>query len=221
MKPRALRERQSPLLRLLSGAVRLIGCAAILAILVTQTPLAYYYGSPLREESHPQHSDAIVLLSHGQLDDVFLSPVGAQRTLAALRLYKLGFAPVIISSGSSQWDGLDQAGVQARWLTLAGVPSEAIIAERKSDRTHGSAIEVVKLLKMHGWQSAVIVTSELDVPRVRAAFRKLGFENLSFQQVPEFGTPSNSLYYSSGWKAFYHATYEYAGLVLYKWRGWI
>jgi len=77
-------------------------------------------------------------------------------------------------------------------VDAAGVPGESIITERKSVRTRGSVIEVVKLLKMHGWQSAVIVTSELDVPRVRAAFRKLGFENLSFQQVPEFGTPSNS-----------------------------
>ena len=67
----------------------------------------------------------------------------------------------------------------------------------------------------------MIVTSELDVPRVRAVFRKLGFYNLSFQEVSEFGPPSVTLYYAAGWSAFYHATYEYAGLILYKWKGWI
>jgi uncharacterized SAM-binding protein YcdF (DUF218 family) len=162
----------------------------------------------------------IVLLSHGQVDDQWLSPEGAQRTWAALRLYKSGFAPAIISSGSSH-GGLDQAGLQAQWLMLAGVPSEAILVERQSSRTYESAVEVVKILKEHKWRSAVVVTSELDVPRVRAVFRKLGFSNFSFQQVPEFGPPSTILYYRSGWRAFYHATYEYAGLLFYKWKGWI
>jgi len=128
-------------------------------------------------------------------------------------------APVIISSGSSH-GGLDQAGLQAKWLMLAGVPAEAVLVERQSARTHDSAREVVNILKANGWQSAVIVTSELDVPRVRGVFHKLGYFNLSFQQVPEFGVPTG-IYYHSGWRAFYHATYEYAGLVLYKWNGWI
>jgi len=161
----------------------------------------------------------IVLLSHGQLGNQWLSAEGAQRTWAALRLYKSGFAPVIISSGSS--GGRDQAGLQAKWLLLAGVPSEAILIDRRSSRTYESAVEVLKILRANGWQSAVIVTSELDVPRVRAVFRKLGFSDLSFQQVPEFGSPSSILFYHSGWRALYHATYEYAALVLYKWKGWI
>ncbi len=162
----------------------------------------------------------IVLLSHGQLDDRWLSPEGAQRTWAALQLYKAGLAPVIISSGSSH-GGLDQAGLQAKWLMLAGVPSQAIIIERQSSRTYQSAREVANILKANGWQSGVIVTSELDVPRIRGVFRKLGYSNLSFQQVPEFGPPTGILFYHSGWRAFYHATYEYAGLLLYKWKGWI
>jgi uncharacterized SAM-binding protein YcdF (DUF218 family) len=184
------------------------------------TPLAYFYGSPLREPSSPQPSDAIVLLSHGQLDNQWLSPEGAQRTWAALKLYKMGAAPVIISSGSSR-HGFDQATLQAKWLMLAGVPSTAVIVERQSSRTYESGIQVIKILRAHGWNSAVIVTSELDAPRVRAVFRKLGYSNISFQQVPEFGRPMGAFYYSSGWRAFYHATYEYAALAMYKWKGWI
>ena len=159
-------------------------------------------------------------MSHGQLGDAWLSPEGAQRTWAALRLYKSGFAPMIISSGSSH-GGLDQAGLQAKWLMLAGVPSQAIVVERRSARTYQSALEVVQILKRNGWQSAVIVTSDLDVPRIRGVFRKLGFTKLSFQPVPEFRRPTGIIYYSSGWRAFYHATYEYAALISYKWRGWI
>ncbi len=221
MKLRARQERRPrPLRRFVFIASRLTVWTAIVLCLITLTPLAYYYGSPLREPSRPQPSDAIVLLSHGQLDDRWLSPEGAQRTWAALKLYKSGYAPVIISSGSSH--GVSgQASLQAKWLQLAGVPSQAILVESKSSRTYESAIEVIKILKANGWHSAVIVTSEMDVPRVRGVFRKLGFSNLSFQQVPEFGPPSGISYYHSGWRAFYHATYEYAGLVVYKWKGWI
>jgi uncharacterized SAM-binding protein YcdF (DUF218 family) len=200
-------------------ASRIIGWTVVVLALIALTPLSYYYGNPLREPSHPQPSDVIVLLSHGQIDDQWLSPEGAQRTWAALKLYKSGFAPRIISSGSSH-GGLDQAGLQAKWLMVAGVPDQAILVERRSSRTYESAVEVVKILKEHGWQSAVIVTSELDVPRVRAVFRRLGFSNLSFMQVPEFGPP-RGIYYHSGWRALYHATYEYAGLVVYKCKGWI
>jgi len=62
---------------------------------------------------------------------------------------------------------------------------------------------------------------------LRRGFEMLGGKakptdiQLSFQQVPEFDSPTGSLYYHSGWRALYHATYEYAGLLLYKWKGWI
>ncbi len=205
--------------RFVGIAGRIAAWMVVATGLVALTPLAYYYGSPLREPSQPQPSDVIVLLSHGQVDDEWLSPEGAQRTWAALKLYKSGFAPRIISSGSSH-GGLDQAGLQAKWLRLAGVPNEAVLVEGRSSRTYESAVEILKILKANGWQSAIIVTSELDVPRVRAVFRKLGLSNLSFQQVPEFGPPGG-IYYHSGWRAFYHATYEYAGLIFYKCKGWI
>jgi uncharacterized SAM-binding protein YcdF (DUF218 family) len=181
--------------------------------------LAYYYGSPLREKNDPQPSDVIVLLSHGQLDGQWLSPEGAQRTWAALQLYKSGMAPVIISSGRSP--GFNQATLQAKWLSLAGVPASAIIVEDRSTRTYQSGVEIVKILQANHWNRVVIVTSELDVPRIRKIFRKLGYADLSFQQVPEFGLPTGALYYHSGWRAFYHASYEYAALVFYKWKGWI
>ncbi len=200
------------LMRLIAGAA-VFGCLAL-------TRLAYYYASPLRDGSHPQPSDVIVLLSHDQLGDRWLSPEGAQRTLGALELFRRGFAPVIVSSGANLKERHNQAERQANWLALAGIPRDAIIVENRSTRTYESAVEVLKIIRAKRWKSAVVVTSEFDVPRVRAVFRKLGFSNLSFQEVPEFGTPSG-LYYASGWRAFYHATYEYAGLILYKWKGWI
>ena len=216
------RENKRPARRgILSALTRMIAWMAVAGCLVTLTPLAYYYGYPLRDASNPQRSDAIVLFSHGQIGDRWLSTEGAQRTWAALELYKSGFAPVIVSSGSGLNERQDQAGLQAKWLERAGVPRESILIERQSTRTYESVIEVLKILRAHQWKSITIVTSEMDGARIRAVFHRLGFDNISFQEVPEFGAPRRSLYYASGWRAFYHATYEYAGLLLYKWKGWI
>ena len=215
-------KRQNGILQRIVGVVRLIVGIAGFVVLLAQTPLAYYYGRPLLEGTNPQHSDVIVLMSHGQINESWLSLEGSQRTFAALRLYKMGFAPYVISTGSSWADQLDQAGLQADWLAMAGVPRDALIVERRSTRTYESAVEVEKLLKAKGWKSAVVVASEMDIPRIRAVFKKLGVQNISFEEVPEFRKPSSTtIYYSPGWSVFYHASYEYTGLLFYKWKGWI
>ncbi|MBI1786010.1 MAG: YdcF family protein [Acidobacteria bacterium] len=203
-----------------SKLTRLAGGAVVALAIFFATPLSYFYGLPLLEPAQPRPADVIVLMSSGLIRDRWLTPDAAQRTLGALSLYRDGFAPRIISSGSLLFRGEDQAAVQADWLRRAGVPSEAILIERRSSRTYHSAVEVARLMRERGWRSAVVVTSELDVPRVRLVFRKLGVP-VSFLAVPEFRSPRGPLYLSTGYAFAYHATYEYAALLLYKCKGWI
>lgn len=190
-------------------------------ILFTATPLAYYYGAPLFVASDPQKSDVIVLLSSGQIDSDWLTPDASQRTLGALRLYREHYAPVIISSGSQVQAGWHQAELQAAWLKRAGVPPEAILVEGRSSRTYESAVEVSRIMAQHSWRSTVVVTSQMDVPRVRLVFRKLGIPT-SFLATPEFRRPSR-IHLFARWASdvSYHATYEYAALGFYKLKGWI
>ena len=165
-------------------------------------------------------SDAIVLLSSGQIDADWLTPDAAQRVLAALRLYREGYARAIVSSGSQHGEGLRQAELQAAWLERAGVPSQAIVVENGSTRTYESGIAVKRIMAAHGWKSAVMVTSQMDVPRVRLVFRKLGV-TVTCLPVPEFRRPRGPFYLRSATALSFHATYEYAGLIYYKLRGWI
>ena len=165
-------------------------------------------------------SDAIVLLSSGQIDADWLTPDAAQRVLAALRLYREGYARAIVSSGSQHGEGLRQAELQAAWLERAGVPSQAIVVENGSTRTYESGIAVKRIMAEHGWKSAVMVTSQMDVPRVRLVFRKLGVA-VTCLPVPEFRRPRGPFYLRSATALSFHATYEYAGLIYYKLRGWI
>jgi uncharacterized SAM-binding protein YcdF (DUF218 family) len=194
---------------------------AVLAVLglCATTPLAYVVTLPLREPAAPRKGDVIVLLSSGQIDGDWLTPDGTQRTLGALKLYREQYAPAIVSSGSNLARGADQASLQARCLVTAGVPPQDIVTERKSSRTYESLVEVRRLMRERGWNSAVIVTSELDVLRIRLVARKLGMD-VSFLAVPEFRPPRSPLYFPAGVGVLYHGLYEYAGLLLYKLRGW-
>jgi uncharacterized SAM-binding protein YcdF (DUF218 family) len=181
--------------------------------------LATLIADPLVLHAVPQKSDVIVLMSHGQTGPEWLSPIGAQRTIGALKLYQDGYAPVIISSGSNPERSWDQAGLQAQWLARAGVPPSAILIERQSHRTYESAVEVSRIMQANNWKSLVVVVSTLDAPRVRAVFRKLQFEP-SFLEVPETGPPKD--WFSFGYLGLsYHAAYEYLGLVYYRYHGWI
>src|SRR4051812_33173967 len=200
--------------------LRLTLFAASTFVLLLATPVSYFYSVPLLTQAHPRKSDVIVLMSSGQLTDTWLTTDAAQRTLGALLLYRQGFAPSIVSSGSLHRTGQQQAELQAEWLERAGVPRDALFIEARSTRTRESVIEVAGIMRTHDWHTAVVVTSQMDVPRLRLAFRRIGLE-VSFLAVPEFRRPDGLLYFPAGFGVFYHATYEYAGLLLYKFRGWI
>jgi uncharacterized SAM-binding protein YcdF (DUF218 family) len=199
---------------------RICGWTPLAAALFFLTPLSYFYGMPLLVDCRPERADVIVLLSSGLLRDDWVTPDAAQRTLGAIRLYREGYAARIISSGSHLGKGHDQAAAQAGWLRRAGIPEEAILIENRSTRTYESGVEVARIMKERDWRTAVIVTSELDVPRVQRVFAKQGVA-ASFLAVPEFPVPRKVLYLSSGYAVAYHATYEYLALVEYWWRGWI
>jgi uncharacterized SAM-binding protein YcdF (DUF218 family) len=198
-----------------------LGVILAIYLLVTTTSLADLYSSPLYVRSNPQHSDVIVLLSSGQLDADWLTPDASQRTQGALKLYKEHYAERIISSGSHYSDGWHQAELQGVWLERAGVPEEAIIIEGKSGNTYTSAVQVSAIMAEHNWRSAIVVTSQMDVPRVRLVFQKLGIQP-SYLAVPEFRHAKGfHMFWKEAYGVAYHATYEYAGLAFYKWMGFI
>jgi uncharacterized SAM-binding protein YcdF (DUF218 family) len=196
--------------------------AAFLFLLVILTPISYFISMPLRESTSPRKSDAIVLFSHGQLDPQWLTMEGSQRLLGALLLYRQGIAPVIVTSGSQHEQEFTQAETEAAWLEMAGIPHENLIVESNSTRTYESVVELRKLMDQRHWKNVAIVTSDLDVLRIRLICRRLGVD-ASFLGVPVEVAPKpwHLLYTQHGLPVLYHSAYEYAALVLYRWRGWI
>ena len=192
------------------AAVFIVGC-----LLLVTTPLADVYSAPLVVLPNPQKSDVIVLLSSGLIDPNWVTTDGAQRTWGALQLYTEHYASFIISCG------FPPAALQATMLARAGVPKNSIIVENSAPNTHYSAIAVARIMADHDWRSAVIVTSQMDVPRVRFVFAKLGIK-ATFLPVPESRKPEHfHIFRKSAFDIAYHATYEYAALASYRLKGWI
>jgi uncharacterized SAM-binding protein YcdF (DUF218 family) len=112
---------------------------------------------PLKE------SDAIIILEGD----------GLMRITEGARLYKEGWAPlVVISGGISNPPHSIPAKEMLPHLIEAGVPKDAIILEEQSMHTRDQGVEIMKLAKEKNWQSIIIVASHYHQYRAYLTFLK-------------------------------------------------
>jgi len=117
---------------------------------------------------------------------------GGDRIWQALHLYHLGKVDKILISGDNGFiseNGLHEAAQFKAVLTNEGIPSSDILVEVKSKNTHENAIESKKILDQHlSDPSVLLVTSALHMPRSKACFEKVGFNNLSTFSTDHYKT---------------------------------
>jgi uncharacterized SAM-binding protein YcdF (DUF218 family) len=166
----------------------------------------------------PPRADIAIVLSGGRFRDGSLNEASEQRTVRAVVLYHRGLAPTLLFTGGPCC-GDSTSAIMARLAEDLGVPRAAIILDEQADRTHDSAVNAAALVRARGLKSAILVTSELHLPRSRLAFAAAG--------VPVFPVraeerdvwlrkgPADRLSLLSA------AIHEYVGLVYYRLRGWL
>ncbi len=148
---------------------------------------------------------------------------GSLRVLEAARLHTLlGGVPIVATGGlgSSQYS---EAGLMAHQLEQLGVPADKIIKEEKSTNTRDHALFVPPLLKQHGIEQFVLVTSQQHIARALAAFRAVGANPVP--STPEMYVPRGELLemYLPSRVGLYESErmlYDLMGWVYYKARGW-
>src|SRR5256885_16727280 len=132
----------------------LLGVASVLAVLVG-------IGHYLDVDDPLAKADAIVAIS---------GDTGA-RTQTAVRLWKQGYAPVLIFSGASQDpQSVASAELMKRAAVAAGVPANAIAVEGASATTEENAERVAELMKSRGIVSAILVTCTYHQRRASMLF---------------------------------------------------
>lgn len=222
-----------------AGAALLL--VMLLGLYAASTPFLAGWLSGLLERQYPPvavadspSADVIVLL--GGATGAALPPrvdpdlnEHADRLMHAADLYKAGKAHFIIASGGN-WrhptlkhsEAEDMRDVLMRF----GVPESAILMETRSRDTNENAVFSAELMRQQHWQTALLVTSGIHMPRSMAVFRHAGVTvTPSETDIIDAGTvdwlpldwlPDPDALLHSG-----EALRELLGDLYYRLRGWI
>ncbi|NUU61544.1 YdcF family protein [Paenibacillus agri] len=143
-----------------------------------------------RQYAQPQavQGDVIVVLGGGAtLTTPDLNGKGnmlgsaANRLLTAVRLHKATGLPILFSGGQVFADSGNEANIAKRQLLALGVAESDILVENRSLNTKQNAINTALILKEHGFEHPVLVTSAFHMPRAVVEFGQAG---LSVQPFP-------------------------------------
>jgi uncharacterized SAM-binding protein YcdF (DUF218 family) len=186
---------------------------------------------PVMSKGDARGATAIVVLGagmevHRSRDGSYGAPTreGSLRVLEAARLHHvLGGVPIVATGGKGS-SPYSAAGLMAHQLEQLGVPADKIIQEEKSTNTRDHAIFVPPLLKQHGVEQFVLVTSQQHIARALAAFRKVGTDPVP--STPEVYVPRGVFlewYLPSrvGLSASESLFYDLLGWAYYRARGWV
>lgn len=114
-----------------------------------------------------QPADAIVAISGGDTN---------ARAAEAIKLYRSGWAPVIIFSGAAQdKQGASNAAAMAHIAYDSQVPRSAVLLDEISVNTAENASQVRNIVQQHGFKRIILVTSPYHQRRASIEFsRSLG-----------------------------------------------
>lgn len=112
----------------------------------------------------PRRSDVMVVLAGGG---------GSSRFLQAVRLQKMGFAPLILvdAGTGAEFYGKSEADLVSDYLRRTN-QTGALVCPTMSDSTYDEAADVERCVKEFGASSAIIVTSDFHTRRALEIFRK-------------------------------------------------
>jgi uncharacterized SAM-binding protein YcdF (DUF218 family) len=160
---------QSPRSRWLLWLVVGAALAFVLFLLITSLRIVHEAGL---EELHP--ADAIVVFGAAEYSGR-PSPVLRARLDRAYELFKLGLAPVVITTGGSGADpSFSEGGVGRDYLLHRGIPERDLIAETQGSDTAQSAERVGVILRANGLHSCLAVSDEYHVFRIKVLLEHEG-----------------------------------------------
>lgn len=175
-------------------------------------------------------ADAIVVLG-GSLktrtsptQDISLSE-SSNRILHAARLYRYSKAKVVIACGGAEQYEPEAYAIR-ELLTEWGVPPVSILIETKSLNTYQNAVNIIPILEAHKFKNILLVTSAMHMPRALRTFRTASIDAIpSPTDYNDSATSERTLIDFLPDVEAFHGTLktskEYAGILVYRWKGWI
>jgi len=141
------------------------------------------------------------------------------RAVYGLTLLRAGYAPrLLLAGGRAKPDSGLEALAMRKLLEGIGASSKLLETEELSTRTYTNAVESSRILQPQGATHILLVTHSNHMLRAKLAFEKAGFivypAPIPWDRLPERATIRRI-------PLLRDVLYEYGGLVLYWWRGWL
>lgn len=143
------------------------------------------------------HSDAIIVLGAAQYNGR-PSAVLEWRLLHALKLYREGVAPAVVTVGGNRpGDNYTEAGTGKTWLLEHGVPESRVVAVPSGSDTLQSMIDVGRAYRKRGWHTGVIVTDPWHALRSRTMAEDNGIDAVTSptRSGPTVGSRDTQFHY--------------------------
>jgi uncharacterized SAM-binding protein YcdF (DUF218 family)/glycosyltransferase involved in cell wall biosynthesis len=199
-------------------ALQVVVPIAALFLIAFYTPVAWWFGEPLRIVQTPQSADAIVVFAGGVGESGKAGGGVQERVARAVELYRDGFAPnILISSGYVF--AMREAEVMKAIAVANGVPDNAIVLEEEAANTYENVTRSARILDDRGWRRILLVSSPYHMLRATMTWREVA-PHISVTATP----PAQSQFYvherGASLEQIRGLLHEYAAIILYKLRGW-
>lgn len=152
------------------------------------------FSRPIMIEEEPlQTADVIVVLGYGPPVDEYGKPVPelARRVEKGVELYRQGLAPAMIMTGGNTYKDYYESRVMKDLAVEMGAPADRIICELDAMDTIGNSRGSTRIMREHGWNSAIIVSSPYHLKRALHLFS--ANEGMEFQTAGS-SVPENPAY---------------------------
>jgi uncharacterized SAM-binding protein YcdF (DUF218 family) len=120
--------------------------------------------------------DAIIVLGYAADSDGNPTPEQLARVNEGVHEYERGVAPRLILTGGAVRNQYSEARVMARTAEAEGIPQSAIYVEPNAKDTIQNACYAVRIMKIHGWRSAEVISRASHLPRAGIIFSGMPVE---------------------------------------------
>lgn len=198
-------------------AAGLLLVTGALLLIVSCTPLVPFLAAKLADDWTDSDGDVLIVLGGETVEhsaspeESFIGLSSYWRSVYAAQAWRKGHFRMAVISGAGT------APEMRRFLTVYGVPEQAILLEDRSHTTRENALFTQELL-LHVPGKKVLLTSDFHMYRAAAAFRRAGLNVVSrpFPDVLKRGEG-----WPERWACFWLEMEELGKIVYYRSRGWI
>lgn len=194
----------------------LLAALGLLLVIVSVTPLTFWWATTLSGDWKEPHGDVLVVLGGSVVDNGKIGGSSYWRAIYGAMVYRHGgFRDVLISGGR---DGAASISYPMRELMVTlGVPADRIRIEEQSTSTRENARFSAELLRdMPGRK--VLLTSDYHMYRALRVFRQSG---ILIEPWPFPDVRKRSGAWINRWSCFQDVALETVKIIYYYARGWI